>query len=235
MIEINLLPQEMRKKESRFKAIEFSEFDFKSLPLKNIAIVAAGVLVGLHLLLFVSGVHSKSKAAALLKKYSSIAVQNKDATSLKDQVELIHKKVAAIDELMVKRFGWAKKLNDLSDSITPGVWISSLDYDENLSERSIQPVQKSSNGKDKAPASKKSTEKVMSRFLIISGYASSMGEQGTALIGKFIQNLKDSPGFYADFYDIELGSIRSDKVKDQEVMSFKLTCMFKGGGAGDGL
>jgi len=235
MIEINLLPQEMRKKEPRFKSIEFGEIDFKSLPLKNIAIVAVTGLIGLHLLLFAGGTYSKSKAAALSKNYDSISAQNKEALNLKEQVDLIHRKVSAIDELMVKRFGWAKKLNDLSDSVTPGIWISSLEYDEKSGERTIQLAQKPGNGKDKAPTPKKSVEKTIIKYLIISGYASSMGEQGTALIGKFIQSLKDNPGFYTDFYDIELASIRAEKIKDQEVMSFKLTCLFKGGGAGDGL
>lgn len=230
MIEINLLPQEMRKKESRFKSIELGEFDFRKLPLTKIAIVTAGALISLHLLLFVCGVYSKARATALTKEYNLLVVQNKEALNLKEQVDLIHKKVAAIDELMVKRFGWAKKLNDLSDAITPGIWISSFEYDEKLGERTIQLVQRPTSGKDKMPPPKNSTEKVMIRYLIITGYASSMGEQGTALIGKFIQNLKDNPGFYSDFYDIELGSIKSDRIQDQEVMSFKLTCMFKQAG-----
>jgi len=233
MIDINLLPQEMRKKESRFKPIEFGEFDFKSLPLKNIAIIAAGVIIAMHFSLFVVGAYSKSKADALTKKYSLLASQNKEALNLKEQVDLIHKKVAAIDELMVKRFDWAKKLNDLNDSVTPGIWLSNLEYNEKLSERSIQLVSKPADGKGKAPAPKQSIEKVVSGYLIISGYASSMGEQGTALIGKFIQNLKDNPGFYADFYDIELASIKAERVQDQEVMSFKLTCMFRGNGISD--
>ena len=227
MIEINLLPQEMRKKEPRFKSIDLSEFDFKNLPLKNIAIAAAAGLIVLHITLFAVGAYCKSKAVALAKKYSLIVAQNKEALGLKDQVDLIHKKVAAIDELMVKRFGWAKKLNDLSDSVTPGIWISNLEYDEKLTERSIQLVSKPADEKSKAPAPKQSTEKVMARYLVISGYASSMGEQGTALIGRFIQSLKDSPGFYADIYDIELGSIKSERIQEQEVMSFKLTCMFR--------
>ena len=214
MIEIDLLPQEMKKKESRFKSIDLSEFDFKSLPLTSIAIVAAVVFIGLHLLLFSAGIYSKSKASSLDKEYKLIGLQNKEAIDLKEQVDLMHKKVAAIDELMVNRFGWAKKLNDLSDSITPGVWISSIEYDEKSGERSIQSSPKSSNGKDKTATSKQPVEKITSRYFIISGYASSMGEQGTALIGKFIQSLKDSPGFYTDFYEIELGSIRSEKIQD---------------------
>jgi len=228
MIEINLLPQEMRKKESRFKPVDMSGFDIKSLPLVNIAIVAGGILLTLHVLLFVVGVYSKSKVTSLSKTYNSIVPENKEALALKSQLDLINKKIKAIDELMVKRFGWAKKLNDLSDSMTPGIWLSSLEYEEKFSERASagQPKPGAIDVK-KAVVSKLATEKVMLKYLIISGYASSMGEQGTALIGKFIKSLKDNAGFYSDFNDIELGSIRSERMQDQEVMSFKLTCMFK--------
>ena len=230
MIEINLLPQEMRKKEPRFKGIDFGEFDIKSLPFTKIAIVIGCILLMAHVMLFVLGVYSKSKAAVLLKKYNTILPERKDAISLKAQIDLINKKMAAIDELMVKRFAWAKKLNDLSDSMTPGIWLSNLEYDEKTGENVISASQSSQALKGKVQAPRTATEKVTLRYLIISGYASSMGEQGTALIGKFIKNLKDNPGFYSDFSDIELGSIKSEKVQDQEVMSFKLTCMFKQAG-----
>ena len=54
-----------------------------------------------------------------------------------------------------------------------------------------------------------------------------MGEQGTALVGKFIQGMKDDQSFFSDFSDIKLESIKSEKVLDQEVMAFQITCQFK--------
>ena len=78
---------------------------------------------------------------------------------------------------------------------------------------------------------KTETQKVNVRYLNISGYASSMGEQGTALVGKFINGMKESPAFFSDFSDIKLESIKSEKVLDQEVMSFQITCQFKSGAA----
>lgn len=226
MIEINLLPQEMRKKAPRFKPIEFGALDLKNIPVKNIAIAVAAALLVLHVALFAIGSYSKSIARDLSKKYNTLLPEKKEAINLKAQIDLINRKVAAIDELMVKRFSWSKKLNDLSDSVTPGIWLSSLEYEEKLGERLVQ-NQKQANVKGKTQPGRPSTEKVALRYLIISGYASSMGEQGTALVGKFIQSLKDNAGFYSDIADIELGSIRSEKMQDQEVMSFKLTCMFK--------
>jgi len=227
MIEINLLPQEMRKKEPRFKPIEFGEIDLKNLPVKNIGIAIVVLLLSLHALLFFIGSHSKSMAAVMTKKYNDIMPERNSALALKSQIDLMNRKVAAIDELMVKRFGWAEKLSSLNDSITPGIWLSELTYDEKMAERTTQVVTKQTVPGSKNQAIKQSTEKVMLRYLMISGYASSMGEQGTASIGKFIKSLKDNTGFYSDFSSIELGSIKSEKVQDQEVMSFKLTCMFK--------
>jgi hypothetical protein len=227
MIEINLLPQEMRKKEPRFKPIEFGEIDLKNLPVKNIGIAIVVVLVSLHVILFVVGSQSKSRAAAMMKKYNSIMPERNSALALKSQIDLMNRKVAAIDQLMVKRFGWAEKLSSLNDSITPGIWLSELTYDEKMSERTMKVVTKQAAPGGKGQALKQSTEKVALKYLVISGYASSMGEQGTASIGKFIKSLKDNPEFYSDFSNIELGSIKSEKMQDQEVMSFKLTCMFK--------
>jgi hypothetical protein len=130
---------------------------------------------------------------------------------------------------MVKRFGWAKKLNDLSDSMTSGLWLSSLEYDEKTGEKpAAGGARAPTNDKGKMASPGGVTERTTNRYLILSGYASSMGEQGTSLIGKFIKSLKDNAGFYSDFGDIELGSIKAEKIQDQEVMSFKLTCMFKG-------
>jgi hypothetical protein len=127
---------------------------------------------------------------------------------------------------MVKRFSWAKKLNDLSDSMTPGIWLTELSYDEKLGEVQ-RPALPSPLKKKGANENAPTTEKVVLRYLTISGMASSMGEEGTALIGRFIKNLKANNEFYSDFSEIELGTITREKVDDQEVMKFNITCLFK--------
>jgi hypothetical protein len=108
--------------------------------------------------------------------------------------------------------------------MTSGIWLSELSYDERAGERQAHP---GASGAGKKEASGARAERPVLRYLVLSGYASSMGEEGTALVGKFIKNLKDNSDFFGDFGDIELGSIKSDRVQDQEVMSFKITCLFK--------
>jgi hypothetical protein len=229
MIEINLLPEEMRKKQPRFKSIDVSALKssglaLKDIPVKRAAVIAVSSLVAFHALLLGINFFARGSIASSRASMEKIAPQKKEYDLLKSQSELINKKVSAIDDLMVKRFSWAKKLNNLSDSMTSGIWLSELLYDERMDER---PAKISADAMSKKESARARPDRTLLRYLIISGYASSMGEEGTALIGKFIKNLKESGEFFSDFGNIELGSIKSDRVQDQEVMSFRITCLFK--------
>lgn len=220
MIEINLLPEELKKSQPKLRKADLSKLNLQNIPVIKIAIASIAVLISVHFLLFAIGMYAKFSIASLSKNDEKISPKKKEAETLKRQREMINKKVSAIDELMVKRFSWARKLNDLSDSVTPGIWLRNISYEEKI----IQPA----GGKEKKELLKSSAPKPMLKYLMMSGYASSMGEQGAALVGKFMKSLKENRDFYADFSDIQLGSIRSDKIEDQEVMSFTITCLLKG-------
>jgi len=218
MIKINLLPQELRKRESIFAKFDISTISLQSLPVFNIIAIIVGGLIMLQLAMFFIGIYSKLSLVSLTRKYNAILPQKNEADRLKKEVDIINKKAAAIDELMAKRFSWAKKLNALSDSVTPGVWFTDLYYDE-------RPVPKPVSVGEQAAGIRAGY--AMPGALVIAGYASSMGEHGAALVGKFIQSLKDNQAFYSDFSDIQLVSIKSDKVDNQEVMNFRIVCFFK--------
>ncbi|MBN2453278.1 MAG: hypothetical protein JXB40_03340 [Candidatus Omnitrophica bacterium] len=207
MIEINLLPQELRKKPSPFAGIKFAELDIKSIPIFPIAVGIGAVAILLHIGLFIAGMNLNSKLISISKKYDSLIPMKKEADALSAMVADINKKSAAIDDLMAKRFSWAKKLNALSDSMAPGIWLSELYYDE-----------RPATGKGK---------KEMPGALMISGYAAGAGEQGAASIGRFIKMLQDDESFYSDFEKIDLVSTKSDRVDNQDVMSFRIMCYFK--------
>lgn len=206
MIEINLLPHELRKKPSLFSGIDFKGIDIKSIPTLKIAAGIGAGLVLIQLAVFLIGIISRVELASITKKYDAILPEKKEADILKAKVADINKRSGAIDELMVKRFSWARKINLLSDCMTPGIWLSELYYDE-------RPVP----GKKTA----------MPGALVISGYASGVGEQGAALIGKFIKSLQDNKDFYSDVASVDLVSTKSDKVDKQDVMSFRINCLFK--------
>lgn len=228
MITINLLPEECRKKESQGQKLDLSKFNIGKIPLLKIAIAAVPVIVVIPIILLFMGFYARSNLGSLEKKYGNIMPAKKEADALKAQIETMRKKMNAIDELMVKRFGWAKKLNSLSDSMTPGIWLTELSYSEKLTERPATINIKGLNPKGQNDAAiNRVMEKALAKYLIVSGYASGVGEDGTAAVGKFIKSLKDNSDFYSDFSEIELGVIKTDRIKDQEVMSFRITCLFK--------
>ncbi|MDO8536149.1 MAG: hypothetical protein Q7S30_03990 [Candidatus Omnitrophota bacterium] len=223
MIEINLLPEEAKKKKRPSANIDVSAITMPSLPVISIAAWATGAVLSIQMILFVMGVMSGATHKSLELEYKDMLPKKQETEKLRTQVEKMNRKVKVIDELMVKRFSWEKKLNSLSDCMTPGIWLTKLQYDEKITEV-IDAAGAESAKKKGAQAAQKN---IVSRYLILSGAASSMGEEGTALIGRFIKSLKDDPVFYSDFSDIELGTIKREKLDDQEIMTFNITCFFK--------
>jgi len=226
MIEINLLPEELGKKKRQAASTAISQISLKNLPFLKIAAIAVIGLLAIQLMVFIAGVIYGTNYSMLEKNYKEILPRKQETEKLRLQADNMSKKVIAIDELMVKRLSWMKKLSDLSESMTPGTWLTELGYYEKLGEIS-RPVKinllKQKPGVEAAPL----VEKVALRYLTISGMASSMGEEGTALIGRFMKSLKSNSEFYSDFSDIELGTITREKVDEQEVMKFTITCLFK--------
>ena len=219
------------------KKLDLATLNLKSIPVMKIVLVAAGILVILHGGLFAAATYSKTNLKELSKKYNEILPNIREAEILKSRSVMMVKKVNAINELMVKRFSWSRKLNALSDSMTQGIWLTDISYDEKVGEKIVKrpaapqmPAMAQMGRERRMPAESAAataTEKAVIRYLYVSGCASSPGEEGAAVVGKFIKSLKENPSFYSDMADIELGSIKSDKVEDQEVMRFKITCTFK--------
>jgi hypothetical protein len=207
VIEINLLPEELRKKPSPFSGINLKKLDVKNIPIYGIAAGIGAAIISVHIVLFLTGISLNAQLISETKKYNAILPENKVADALKAKVADINKRSGAIDELIVKRFSWASKMKYLSDCVTPGIWLSELDYDE----RAVFGNAKTA----------------MAGALVISGYAAGAGEQGTALIGKFIKSLQDNKSFYSDLSAVDLVSTKSDQVDGQDVMSFKINCFFK--------
>lgn len=223
MLEINLLPEELKKSRRAAPKIDIKNVNLEKLPLFNIVLIAAGIFVAVQIAVFGLGILGDAALRSIDKKYKDILPAKTAADKLSAQASVMSNKVKAIDELMVKRFSWAKKLGSLNDAMTPGIWLTQLDYDEKL----VEKPRAGSAQKGKDAQGKPAMEKVLERYLVISGAASSMGEEGTALIGRFIKSLKENPSFYSDFGDIELGNIKREQVAGQEVMNFKITCLFK--------
>ena len=192
MIELNLLPDELKIK--RKQSVEWQELPIVPV----IAWVTVGVIF-LHAASVAVVEMNKKYLNTLKEEWGSYEPKRKELDSLKKKVEDVNAKVKAIDELTEGRLIWAKKINSVSDSMLPNIWLSTFSY---------------SDEGNKA-------------VLLLEGYVSGGSEEGTASVGRFINSLKKNENFFSDFEEVELEDIKRSMVEKQEVMKFRLRCPFK--------
>src|SRR4030042_1157038 len=118
MMEINLLPPELKKKRRK---IELPDISF--LP-----IVAGllGVIIIIHLLLGSTLALKAKTLKRLERKWEAVLPEKQKADKLKAELTSMRSKVGAIDNLVKNRRSWASRLNDISDAMIPGVWLNKL-------------------------------------------------------------------------------------------------------------
>jgi len=134
MIKINLLPEELKGHESSFTNMKMN-FNLRGRSVRNIAIAAVVVLAVAHASLFFYRRKKRGRRIGRCRqKYKGLLPGKRECDALKAEVSVTNKKARAIEGLMADRFSWAKKLNDLSDSLAPGIWLTAVTYEERLSE-----------------------------------------------------------------------------------------------------
>ncbi len=201
MIEINLLPEKLRVKKKQ-------ALNFPTLPIIPIVIAVIGFLIAIQLLLAVLVQAKKVVFNSLSGKYSSISTSYLQATTLENDLKDLTYKIDTVEKLSGSRFKVAKKLNDLSDSLVPGVWLKSIDVD-----------------KEEAVAE----PGALRETLVIEGSSIVSGEKEDGYIGKFVNSLKENASFSEDFSGIELTKVERKKIRNTEVLDFIVSCTFKKG------
>ncbi len=216
MIEINLLPQEAKRKRRK---ITLPDISF--LP-----VVAGllGVIIIIHLLLGLTVAMKARTLKHLEKRWQAILSEKEKADKFKTELTGMRSKIDAIDKLVETRHSWAKRLNNISDAMIPGVWLNKLWLEKRLIIQ--EPAAKADTGEASSKTAKEQ-KKVIIRTLHLNGSVIASGGEETATIGKFIRSLKDNKDFFLDFSDIESASIQRTKLKDEEIMDFELICYFK--------
>ena len=218
MIELNLLPKELRKKRRK---IELPE-----IPIIPITVAYVAILVGIQVILGSAVFLKKQELAGLKKKWQLMEPKKKELDAKKTDISSAVKKVNVIEDLMKQRISWSLLLNEVSNSLTPNIWLTELDYNEEITRKSTSSAKSAKNKKENIQSkAQASSEKTMT--LTISGQATGRGEEGTAYIARFIKALKENPGFFKDFDDIELVSIKQGSVAGQDIMNFTILCKIK--------
>ncbi len=130
MIELNLLPEELKKKRVK---IELPE-----IPLIPIAVVFVGVLLIVQFIMGSLIFLSKRQFAGLDKKWQDLAPKKAEFNKVRKQVVATGKKVEAIEGLIEKQLNWSRLLNELSNSLAANIWLTELSYAESGKDNRIR-------------------------------------------------------------------------------------------------
>ena len=168
--------------------------DLGKFKILPLTIGAAAFLIALYILLSTVSIVKSNTLKGLNSQWQSLATERQEADKLKRELRRLEKKKEIIDNLTVARLLWAKKLNQLSDLMIDGIWFESLSLGERKQKKA----------------------------LILKGNVVSRKKEETALIGKFMQKLREDKNFSSDFSDIELDSIKRKLIGETEVMEFNL-------------
>mgnify|MGYP001575698925 CR=1 FL=1 len=205
MIKINLLPETAKKQQKSKKPFEFE------MPKIGPEAIKAGigflsVLLAGHLLLGLSILLKEVSLNKLEAKWQQLSPRKKDVDKVKEEVEAVEKMVAPVRMLVNDRMSWSKILNQLSNLITPGVWLTKL-----YVQTQISSPQKGE----------------YARSLNIEGCAASLYGDETSLAAKFTKALQDDKEFLGYFSEIKLGPMEKNALENIPVMNFQLFCLFK--------
>lgn len=201
MIEINLLPEGLRKKKAKHLKIP-------RLPAVPIISAIVGFLILIQIILVLAVQVKKATLSSLNKKFTSISAGSAEAKILEDKLKELLAKVDAVEKLTSSRFDWAENLNDLSDSLVSGIWLRSLYI-------------------KKVDAGISTT--TPKQLLIIEGSSIVSGEREAGCVGEFVNSLKENKEFSESFHEIELTRVVRRKIRHTEAIDFIITCYFKEG------
>ena len=132
MIEINLVPQELRKK----RKSQSVSVDFLNLSQEMIVSCIIGLLVFLfilhiffQLIIFVRFIQHKR----LQTRWEHILPEKARADVVISELRGLQNEVNSIEKLKTERkILWSQKLNDISDSIPRGLWLNKLSSNETV-------------------------------------------------------------------------------------------------------
>ena len=124
MIEVNLLPKELRKPAKKAN-IELP--DVKFVP---IAIGLVALIIFIQLALSITVNAKRHRVVELAKKWHDLRPKKDQALAIDRQVNALSCRLNSISDIKKTNVSWASKLNALSDSLIPGMWFTSLTLED---------------------------------------------------------------------------------------------------------
>jgi len=199
MIEINLLPEELRVK-TRIKNVEHeagakpAAFSQDQLFIYAIPAIL-GLFILLHFYFAVIAISKNSQLVSLNRKWLNLAAQKKAVDEFNSEFSSNLQDTSVLAQLNRQKIAWSQKLNKLSLNLPSGVWFNEITI----------------NAKD----------------IIIQGSVVSLQMEEVGLINKLLENLKSDSEFSKDIAFFELSNVQKRNVGGYEVADFILTGVLK--------
>lgn len=199
MIEINLVPEHLRKKR-RAKTVLGRNLSF-ALPQEAVIGLIAGAVILLlfvHITLQFFIVVRFVQLKGLRHKTSGMSTEKANVDGIVQELKRLQDKYKSVEKIAGgKDISWAKILNQISDSIPRGVWLNRMALNETT--------------------------------LMIQGSAVSKSKAEMINVHNFTTNLKADKEFMSSFSDLELGIIKSRMVGQTPIADFTIRADLKGG------
>jgi Tfp pilus assembly protein PilN len=199
MIEINLLPEELRVK-TKIKNIEHktiagpAAFSQEQLFIYALPVLLV-VFVCLHLYFVVISVLKNNQLGSLNRKWVQLEPQKKSFDEFNHEYSSISQDAGMVSSLNNKKVLWAQKLNKLSLNLPSGVWFNEI--------------------------------KISAKDMTIQGSVISLMKKEVNLINELLENLKADAEFFNDFSSLELTNVQKKDVGGYEIADFLLTGVLK--------
>jgi len=193
MIEINLLPEELRSKVARpDRPVSAGGPVKRGVKLLTLIIsLGLALLVVTHIFIVFLDMGRSMRLNALKGKWEKALPQRKALEEFNTGHSLLLGDSQSMQRLLTERIIWSEKLNRISLSLPEGVWLEYL----------------SVSGKE----------------FYLRGKAVSAEKKEVSLIRDFIDEIKGKPGFIKNFNSLELTSIQKGVIGAYEVADFSLT------------
>ena len=205
MIELNLLPKNLRRRKRRTSTVQLPK-----IPVVPIALGVVAFLICAHILLVLLSFHSNAVYKRSVQTWKEMEPQRTATEEVINETAELDRKLNVIRGIAKPELDWARLLSGLNQAMMPSVWLATFDL---------------------VFAGNKKTSRLTDisgppEFLELTGYGLGTSQEATSVVAKFINSLKGQNDFAEYFKEIELNNMRSGNVAGEEVMIFKLDCAF---------
>ncbi|MDD5097546.1 MAG: PilN domain-containing protein [Candidatus Omnitrophica bacterium] len=199
MIEINLLPEELRIKTKSKNLEQVTVTKSAAFGSEQLFIYAIPILLGLfvcaHVYFAVISMAKNNQLVTLNSQWVKLEPQKKALDEFNNEYSNVSQDANLAQLLTGKRIVWAQKLNELSLNLPSGVWFNEITI----------------NAKD----------------IVIQGSVISLAKEEVNLLNKLLENLKEDGEFSKDFVSFELSNVQKKNIGGYDIADFILTGVLK--------